>query len=159
MSSARRILTAASALALASAFSGAPAARAELAKWDQAKVAALATQLVAATDALNDTFYKQPPPSVASMQSRDYYRLKQQVRHLRSEARELSASLGKNAGFDETLPIYDDLMQVVRLARETARGTFTTQDVIEKATAVRLVLNQLTPYYDADAIPLEPVSR
>ena len=93
------------------------------------------------------------------MQSRDYYRLKQQVRHLRSEARELSGSLGKNAGFDETLPIYEDLMQVVRLARESAQGVFTTQDVIEKATAVRLVLNQLTPYYDADAAPLEPVTR
>jgi hypothetical protein len=132
---------------------------AELAAWDQAKVSALAKQLSEASNALYDTVYKQPPPLGGSMQSRDYYRLKQQVRHIRSEARELAASLQKGAGYDETLPVYENLMQVVRTARETAGRVFTVADVQQRAAAARQILNQLSPYYDPDAVELGPVTR
>ena len=147
---------AALALALLALGLGAAApARAELQKWDAAKVTALAEQLKAATQDLYDTFYKQP--KVGAGQARPYYRLKQDVRHLRSEARSLAASLAKGAGQEETLPIYDDLMQVVRRARDDSREVFTTHDVQDKAAAVRALLNQLSPYYDPDAVPLQPV--
>jgi hypothetical protein len=132
-------------------------AHAELQKWDAAKVGALAAQLQTATRDLYDTFYKQP--KVGAGQSRPYYRLKQDVRHLRSEAKALAGALEKGAGQAETLPIYEDLMQVVRRAREDAQQVFTTRDVQEKASVVRGLVNQLSPYYDPDATPLQPATR
>ena len=144
---------------LAFTLAAAPAARAELAKWDQAKVTALAKQLSEATDAMNDTFYKQPPPSVGSMQSREYQQLRQRVRMIRMEAGSLSKSLAKGEGYEETLPSYESLMELVRDARRIVPSVFTTQDVQTKATAIRVVLNELAPYYDPDAVPLEPAMR
>ena len=51
-------------------------ARAEVAAWDQAQVTALGKELVQASNALYETFRKQQPPSVGSMQSTSYHRLK-----------------------------------------------------------------------------------
>jgi hypothetical protein len=136
-----------------------PAARAELAAWDQQKVAALAQQLSKAASELYDTFYKQPVATAGSGQARSYYRLKQLVRHIRSEAGELAASLEKGTGYDETLPMYEDLMQTVRDARDEIRQTFTGIDVQEKASAARAILNQISPYYDPDFQPLQPATR
>ena len=153
----RRYLVLAIALALVTGWAG--GARAELTSWDQAKVTALATQLEEKTKALYDTFYKQPVPNVGSGQGQDYRRLKQEVRRVRSEARELSAALAKSEGREDTLPIYENLMEVVRSAREHAQGVFTTQDVQARAGEVRQVLNQLAPYYDPDAVPLQPSLR
>ena len=133
----------------------APGSRAELATWDQAEVTALGGKLETAADALYDTFIKKPPPTLGSMQIH-YYRLKQKVRLLRLEAREFAASLEKGEGREQTLPIYDHLMQLVRMARDDAARTFNTQDVGERAAAVRGVLNQLGPYYDPDFQALAP---
>ena len=130
-------------------------ARAELAAWDQAEVTAIAKELEMVAHALYDTFIKKPPPTLGSMQIY-YYRLKQKVRLLRLEARELAASLEKGEGREQTLPIYDHLMQLVRMARDDAARTFNTQDVGERAAAVRGVLNQLGPYYDPDFQTLAP---
>ena len=133
----------------------APGSRAELATWDQAKVTALAKELQTAADALYDTFIKKPPPSLGSKDS-SYYRLKQEVRLLRVEARELAASLENGEERQQTLPVYDHLMQLVRIARDEAAKIFNTQDVGQRAAAVRGVLNQLGPYYDPDFQTLAP---
>jgi len=151
-----RLLVALSACGVLAAV--APAA-ADLTKWDQAKVTTLAKQLADATQALNDTFYKQPPPGRGSMQSRAYQQLKQKVRMIRMEAGALSGSLEKGDGYEETVPSYDSLMEIVRAARRDAQQVFSTADVQEKATAVRVILNELSPYYDPDAVPLQPVTR
>jgi hypothetical protein len=132
---------------------------ADLAKWDQAKVTTLAKQLADATQALNDTFYKQPPPGRGSMQSRGYQQLKQKIRATRMEAGALSASLEKGEGYEETLPSYDSMMELVRAARRDAQQVFSTADVQQKASTVRGILNELSPYYDPDAVPLQPVTR
>ena len=143
---------------LALALSGAPA-RAELAAWDQAKVTEISKQLVSATQDLYDTFYKQLPPTAGSGQNREFYRLKQVTRVLKTEARELSEQLGKGAGHDETLPSYESLMQMVRTARELGARIFATEDLKQKSTVVRGLLNQLGPYYDPDFQTLQPVTR
>jgi uncharacterized membrane protein YccC len=135
----------------------APSAHAELQTWDAAKVGALAQQLRTATGDLYDTFYKQPRVGVA--QGKPYYRLQQDVRRLRSEAKQLAGALEQGAGQEETLPIYEDLMQAVRRARTDAAQVFTTQDVQQRATAVRQLLDQLAPYYDPDAVPLPPLPQ
>jgi hypothetical protein len=134
----------------------APHARAELAAWDQAKVTALGKELVQATDALYETFRKQPPPSVGSMQSDSYHRLKQFVRMLRAVSHEFAGSLEKGEGREQTLTIYDNLMQLTRSARDEAGRVFVAQDVSQRAAAVRRVLNQLGPYYDPDFPTLAP---
>jgi hypothetical protein len=134
----------------------APSARGELAAWDQTQVTALAKQLTTGTDALYDTFVKQPPPNLGSMQSHSYHRLKQMVRLLRSEARELASSLEKGEGREQTLPLYENLMQLTRSARDEAARVFVAHDVGERAATVRGVLNRLGPYYDPDFPTLAP---
>jgi hypothetical protein len=134
-------------------------ARAELTAWDQAKVTSLAKQLEERSKTLYDTFYKQPPPQLGSGHSQDYRRLKQEVRRIKSEARELAGALAKGEGREDTLPIYEQLMETVRSARDNARRVFSTQDVQARAGEVRQVLNELSPYYDPDATPLQPLTR
>ena len=132
-------------------------AHADIAAWDQANVTALARQLDAASKALYDTFFKQPKPT--TVQSKQFYRLREDVRLIRNDARALARALEKGAGRDETQPKYDDLMQNVRRAQDNAAKVFTSKDLKDRASGARAVLNQLTPYYDADAKPLEPVTR
>jgi hypothetical protein len=132
-------------------------AQAEVTAWDQAAVSGLAKQLQTATRELYDTFYKQPKVGVG--QQRDYYRLQQDVRRLRNETKELADALAGGAGQPETLPIYEELMQVVRRARVDASHVFTTQDVEQRASTTRQLLNQLSAYYDPDAAPLQAPAR
>jgi len=143
---------------LALGVSGATA-RADVVAWDQAKVTDVAKQLVSATQELYDTFYKQIPPTAGSGQSREFYRLKQVTRVMKTEARELAGQLEKGEGHDETLPSYESLMEMVRTARELGARIFATEDLKRKATAVRGLLNQLGPYYDPDFQTLQPVTR
>jgi hypothetical protein len=134
----------------------APTARAELAAWDQAKVAALATDLKTASDSLYDAFLQQPTPNLGSMQSNGYYRLKQLVRMLRSEAGVFARSLAKGEGREQTAWIYETLMSLARSARDEAGRVFVATDLSERAAAVRGVLNRLGPYYDPDFQRLAP---
>ena len=143
-------------LAMALLLLSAPNARAELAAWDQAKVTALGKELVQATNALEEIFRKQPPPSVGSVQIDSYHRLKQFVRLLRVVSHEFTDSLEKGEGREETLNIYDNLMQLARSARDEAGRVFVAHEVGERAGAVRQVLNRLGPYYDPDFPPLAP---
>jgi len=154
MSAVRCAVLAVSMLALA-----APAGAAPQQAWDQAKVTALGKQLEAKTQDLWDTFRRQPTPTAGSMQARSYFRLQQQIRQLRREARSLSRSLQGGAGHDETLPSFESMMETVRRAQDEARRVFSGEDVRERAQAAREVLNQLMPYYDTAAQPVEPVQR
>jgi hypothetical protein len=128
------------------------ASSAELAKWDQERVTALGTELTQACDALYDTFLKEPQSTVGSGQARDYYRLRQVVRRIKGEARHLSSALAKGEGYDQTLPVYENLMVTVRDARETAKRIFTSNFVQEKAAAAGDVLRRIAPYYDPTAL-------
>lgn len=150
---------ASSVLAIALAVPLAAPAYAELTPWDQAKVAALGKQLNQAANDLYSTFYKQPPPGGVSGQANDYRKLKQTMRRIQGEARELDGALAKGEGREDTVHIYENLMELVRDAREDVRRVFTTKDVQDRATAMRQLLNQIAPYYDADAQPLQPVTR
>jgi hypothetical protein len=143
--------------ALALALGTAAPARAELASWDQAKVTALARQLETEARSLEGAFGEQP--QATTVQRRSYFRTKQDVRKVRLGAGQLAEVLEKGATQEETLPIYDDLMEDIRRVRDFAPHLFTTPVVMERASAVRRVLNQITPYYDPDAGPLRPAGR
>jgi hypothetical protein len=131
-------------------------ARGELAAWDQAQVTALSKELVQATNDLYETFRKQPEPSIGSTHPQAYYRLKQFVRILRSESQQLAGSLERGEAREQTLAIYDNLMQLTRSAREDAGKVFVAHDVGDRASVVRGVLNRLGPYYDPDFQTLSP---
>ena len=125
---------------------------AELAEWDQERVTALGTELATACDALYETFSKEPVSTIGSGQSKDYHRLRQVVRRIKREAKHLSSALSNGEGYDQTLPIYENLMVMVRDAREVAKRTFTSNFVTEKAAAAGDVLRRIAPYYDPGAL-------
>lgn len=127
--------------------------------WDQEKVTELGKQLETATNDLWQTFRLQPRPTMAQGQARSYFRLQQQLRALRTEARHLSRALQGGAGHDETLPSFESMMQTIRAAEDNARRVFSGVEVRQKADAARAVLNQMIPFYEADPTLLEPIGR
>lgn len=127
--------------------------------WDQKKVTELGEQLETTTSELWNTFRQQPRPTVGQGQANSFFRLQQQLRQLRNEARSLARMFDDGAGHDETLPSFESMMQTIRIAEENARRVFTGTAVRERAQAAREVLNQLTPFYQADPTVLEPVQR
>jgi hypothetical protein len=130
----------------------ASAAVADLAKWDQERVTALGAELAKACDELYDTFLKEPESTIGSGQATDYYRLRQVVRRVKDEAKHLSSALGNGEGYEQTLPIYESLMEMVRDAREISQRTFTSNFVVDKAAAAGDVLRRIAPYYDPKAL-------
>ena len=134
-------------------------ARAELAPWDAARVTALTQELATTTAALQDSFRRQPPPQLGSPQRQLFFRMSQEVRQLRTEARFLARAAKRGADRDEMLPSYESMMETVRRARDKARRLFTTAEMEQRADAVLASLNPLRPYFEANAAPLEPVRR
>lgn len=130
----------------------ASAGSAQLANWNQERVTKLAAVLKERTAALYDTFYKEPVPTIGTAQARSYYRVKELVRRIRREARQLSDQLDKGAGREETLPIYENLMTMVRDAQEEARRTFTSDTILNSAASAGDALRQISPYYDPEAL-------
>ena len=135
------------------------AARAELEPWEQAKVTELAKQLAVATAELSRSFRLQPPPQLGSPQRLTFFRIDQEVRHLRRESSSLARALERGADRDQAQGSYESLMETVRRTRDKARRLFTTAEIAERADAALAILNQLRPYFEADAQPLEPVRR
>jgi hypothetical protein len=133
----------------------APSGSADLRPWNQERATALARDLVPAASELYDAFYKQPQPAATPRARRDYERLKRDIRRIKNEARGLAADLERGEGRDQTLTAWKSLATSVRWAQERARSVFTTQDVQERAAAVRQILRELAPFYD----PEEPDLR
>ena len=125
---------------------------AELAKWDQERVTALGAELEEACGALYDTFLKEPESTIGSGQRKDFYRLRQVIRRVKGESKHLSSSLANGEGYDQTLPVYENLMTMVRDAREISQRTFTSNFVADKAAAAGDVLRRIAPYYDPKAL-------
>jgi hypothetical protein len=125
---------------------------AQLADWDQERVTAIAKEFAEAAQGVQDAFRKEPSQNIGSGQSRSYYRLQQLVRRIKTEARHLASQLENGKGHEETLPIYQNLMEEVRDAREDARRTFTSSFVLDKVAVANDALRRLAPYYDPKAL-------
>jgi len=134
-------------------------ASAELAPWDQAKVTELAKQLAATAADLSDSFRKMPAPTKGSSQQQSHFLLTRQLRDIRRSADALSSALQQGGDRKATLARYQSLMQRVRTARDHARRITAGTEVTQKADAARDILNQMAPFYDANAAPMEPVRR
>jgi len=137
---------------------GALPARAEAQKpWDQSAVTKLAEELVPATEAVQAVL-RAEPSNVGSGQSGAYYRLVQEVRRIRTEARQLEAELSAGKGHDETKPDFEFLIMTLKDAREEARKMFLSEQFQTKAAAARAILDQLAAYYDVEPLP-PPLER
>lgn len=127
------------------------ASSAELANWNQERVTKYAKDAAEKTSELYDVFYKQPPATLGSAQSRSYYELKQSVRRIRREAGHLASELESGQGREETQAIYNNLAQMVDRATEEARRTFTSDSLLAASTRAGDALRRLAPYYDPEA--------
>lgn len=128
------------------------ASSAQLADWSQERVTAIAKEAAEKTSTLYDVFYRQPPATLGSAQSRSYYELKQSVRRIRRESGHLSSELESGKGREETLSIYSNLAQMVNRATEEARRTFTSDDLLAASMSAGDAIRRLAPYYDAKAM-------
>ena len=125
---------------------------AELAKWDQDRVAKIGDSLSTAASELHSAMRKVPPPTAGSGQSRAWHRAIDRVRLIQSESRRLATRLADGKGHDETFPVWERLMMLVRDAREEGRRLFIAEPVMDKIAGVRDQLRQLAPYYDPKAL-------
>jgi len=128
---------------------------AERAAWSQERVTKMAHELVAKVDVVRDAIRQGPQSDQASGQGSSFYRLKQDVRRIRNEARQLAAELDGGSGFEQTLPVYEDLMTLSRDVAENARRMFMPEPTLAAITEVGEVLLRITPYYASEPTAAE----
>jgi hypothetical protein len=134
--------------AVLAAFSLLPTAgRAQTRTWDQAAVTALAEELFDAVKDLRESLRRSNDPSIDLGQSDSTYRLLDDLRLIRSEARHLADELKKGAGRDQTLPVIKRIEEIRRDAATEARRIRLQQPTPERIAAARGVLEKIEPYY------------
>ncbi len=143
----------AAALWVALAVAWAPAEGvAELAKWDQDRAEKISGNLATAAGELYRAMRKMPPPTAGTGQNAGWYRALDRVRLIRSESKHLAAALKDGKGYDQTHPVWQRLMSLVRDAREEGRKLFLAEPIMDKIAATGDQLRQLAPYYDPKAL-------
>jgi len=123
---------------------------AELAKWNQERVAKLANDFATQADLVQNAFraLDSPPPGAPRA---SFYRLKEAIRVVRNSADFLASRLKNGASQAETLPTFKRLMMNVRsVVEESRRAGMIPNDVLTKITNAGGTLHLLQPYYDPD---------
>jgi hypothetical protein len=138
---------------IAIAFALAPSHALAQQAWDQQKVTQIARELVQAVSDMRDEFRKEPSATIGSMHSQARYRLKDELRLLESEAKELLGQLESGQGRDATQPIYDRIGSLARDAREDARKQLTAAPMQARVDHAEEVWAELTPYYTGASVP------
>ena len=138
----RSIVTAAAAAFLLTA----GAASAELAKWDQERVAKYGEELAVATNDLKQALDDVGIQNFA--QQNAMYQVKDTVKILHNTASGLAEALKSGKGRDETMPRYRRLKSLQRDAQEEGRSADIPESVFEKVFAAGSALIKLAPYYE-----------
>ena len=138
----RSIVTAAAAAFLLTA----GAASAELAKWDQERVAKYGEELAVATNDLKQALDDVGIQNFA--QQNAMYQVKDTVKILHNTATGLAEALKSGKGRDETMPRYRRLKSLQRDAQEEGRSADIPESVFEKVFAAGSALIKLAPYYE-----------
>jgi hypothetical protein len=136
------------AAALVSIGLAAGAARAELAKWDQARVTKYAEELETATAELRRALEGVGIQNFA--QQNAYYQVRDTVKTFHSTSVGLAESLKSGEGYDATLPRYRRLKTLRRDAEEEGRSADIPEAVFEKVFAAGSALLKLRPYYEEE---------
>jgi hypothetical protein len=120
-------------------------ARAELAAWDQARVAKYAEELVVATDELHQALESVGIQNITQANAR--YQVLDTVKMLDTASEGLAEALKNGKGRDETMPRYKRVETLRRDAEEESRRADIPENVFEKVFSVGSALIKLRPYY------------
>lgn len=126
--------------------------------WDQARVATLARELANATVGIRQALRNEPAAHIVSGESRARMRLADLLRRLVRESAYLAEQLEAGKGHDETVPVFENLLLIVRDARVQARRIFLQGQTLQRIGVARAALEQLDPFYD-QRMPLPPPGR
>ena len=143
----RGIVAVACATAFVSAI-GAGGARAELAKWDQARVTKYAEELAIATDELREALESVGIQN--ETQANALYQVQDTVQMLNTASTGLAEALKSGKGRDETMPRYKRVEILRRDAEEESRRADIPENVFDKVFSVGGALLKLRPYYVAE---------
>lgn len=124
------------------------AANAELATWNQERVAKYAAELKEATAALKLAIDGIGIQNVA--QQNALYQVADTVQMLDTAANGLDHALRNGKGKDETLPRYRRLKSLQRDAEREGRSADIPEAVFQKVFSVGSALIKLAPYYEED---------
>jgi len=141
-----RILALAGAIALGF---GATAAKADLAKWDQKRVASLAHQLAAAVGDLRETVRKQPEMPNAPKRKVRYQAL-DDLRTLKQVCDNFARDLKAGRNHDQTEPTYQRIQTIRRDLEENGRRADIKLDTLNSYAKVADLNRQIRPYYEGE---------
>ncbi|HBZ70990.1 MAG TPA: hypothetical protein DEP35_15165 [Deltaproteobacteria bacterium] len=142
-----RILAFAAAAALGF---GATAAKADLAKWDQKRVASIAQQLAAAVGDLRETVRKQPEMPNAPKRKVRYQAL-DDLRTLKQVCDNLARDLRAGKNREQSEPTYQRIQTIRRDLEENGRRADIKLDTLNSYAKVADLNRQLRPYYEEEA--------
>ena len=137
-------------LLLITALFGASDARADLAKWDQAKVTAAAEELAQTTVVLRKGLRAKPPATLGQPGRRAFFSLQEEVRVLVSTSRRLQRALADGAEMEETYPTFRRLVRAGRRGSSEIRRIDLGQETRAHVEAVADGIRKLRPYYEPE---------
>jgi hypothetical protein len=123
-------------------------AAADVAKWDQQRVTAIAAELAQAVDKATVDVSKQKGSRVDVSRERAFYEFREDMRLAKNSARHLARELQAGKGREETYPTFKRLKTLRNDAAENARRADMPDDTIASITAAGELLNRLRPYYE-----------
>ena len=139
-----------SSLVFALVLSVSGAARADLAKWDQARVTSIAQQLVPAAQAWELAARQQGPGTIGAAEEQGSLPMK--ARTLREMSEGLADHLAKGEGHDKTLDQYKSMREVADDTEEMAQRSELQAPTIAAWSKIADLLRQIAPYYDPKAL-------
>jgi hypothetical protein len=147
----RQLFTGTRHAALALALLLAPVfAAAELPKWDQTRVTAIATELSEAVAKAALEVDKQKGGRVEVGKERAFYEFREDMRLAKNSSRHLAKELQNGKGREETYPTFKRLKTLRNDAAENARRADMPESTLAAVTSAGELLNRLRPYYEEE---------
>jgi hypothetical protein len=127
-----------------------PGARADLAKWDQAKVTSIAGEIFESAEALRAALRREPNRVLGQGGRRAHWQLRDELQALVSGSRRLRDALAADAGMEETYPTFRRVLDTARRAKRHSRRMNAQKPVPEKIEAVADAIRRIRPFYEGD---------
>lgn len=121
---------------------------AELAAWDQARVAGIAQKLAQACDAWEQAVREQPGAGAEASE----FGLGMKARVLREQSAALAGHLAKGEGQDQTRIDYRDVKELIDDTEEMAQRAELDEPTMDAWAKVVDLQRQIAPYYDPKAL-------
>jgi len=126
--------------------------RADLAKWDQARVTSIAQQLAKACDAWRLAVREQPGMAeVGSGYAQEGFDVVHESEGLVEQSQTFADHLAKGDGHDKTLDMYRNMKEMVDDTEEYAERAGLDDPTMNTWAKVADLMRQIAPYYDPKA--------